>query len=285
MRITSIMAPAAGSRLARHYAHWRPTLRYLSETEAHVYALAISASVLLSFYPFIVVMLSFCRNVLHWPAAVQAIYTGLNDYLPGEVGNFIQRNLPSRGTLQLTSMFLLLFTANGIFEPLEVALNKAWGIKQNRSYLKNQLVALGMIFLCGGLALLSLLFSAANRPWVEGVTGPYQQAAAWINVALFQLAAVPISILTLFLIYWLLPNHKVAPRRVVPAAIVVGLTLEAIKYVNLLLWPLVRGKLEKEYGVFQNSVTILLWSFVSALVVLAGAEWSARTARGPDEVS
>ena len=285
MRITSILAPAGESRLARHYARWRPTLRYLSETEAHVYALAISASVLLSFYPFIVVMLSFCRNVLHWPAAEMAIYTGLNDYLPGEVGNFIQRNLPSRGNLQLTSMFLLLFTANGIFEPLEVALNKAWGLKQNRSYLKNQLVALGMIFLCGGLAMLSLIFSAANQPWVKGVTAPYQPAAAWINVALFKVAAVPISILALFLIYWLLPNRKVEPRRVVPAAIVVGLTLESIKYVNLLLWPLVRGKLEKEYGVFQNSATILLWSFVGALVVLAGAEWSARTARGPDEVS
>jgi hypothetical protein len=39
------------------------------ETEAHVYALAVSASVLLSFFPFCNVMLSFCRNVLHWRAA------------------------------------------------------------------------------------------------------------------------------------------------------------------------------------------------------------------------
>src|ERR1035438_5432866 len=31
---------------------FRPTVRYLSGTEVHVYALAISASVLLSFFPF-----------------------------------------------------------------------------------------------------------------------------------------------------------------------------------------------------------------------------------------
>ena len=27
-------------------------------------------------------------------------------------------------------MLLLLFTANGIFEPLEVALNRAWGVSE-----------------------------------------------------------------------------------------------------------------------------------------------------------
>ena len=84
------------------------------------------------------------------------------------------------------------------------------------------------------------------------------------------------SILALFLVYWLLPNRKVEPVRVAPVAILVGLILEALKYINLLLFPLLRDKLQREYGVFRNSVTILLWSFVASLVVLAGAEWSAR---------
>ena len=34
------------------WRRWRPTLYYLAQTEAHVYALAIAASVLLSAYPF-----------------------------------------------------------------------------------------------------------------------------------------------------------------------------------------------------------------------------------------
>ena len=271
--------------MAAGYAPFRPTLSYLSETEAHVYALAIAASVLLSFYPFLIVMLSFCRNVLHWPAAEKAIYLALNDFFPGDLGNFIQRNLLLRGKIQLTSMFLLLFTANGVFEPLEVALNRAWGVRRNRSYLKNQLVSLGMIFLCGALALLSLIFSALNQQWVGEFTGPDRAFQTWINLAFFKLAAVPISILALFMVYWLLPNRKVEPVRVAPVAILVGLTLEALKYINLLVWPLVAKKLDKEYGVFRNSVTILLWSFVGALIVLAGAEWSARAGKAQDEVS
>src|SRR5207302_9866632 len=71
----------------------RPTFRYLAQTEAHVYALAVSASVLLSFFPFCNVMLSFCRNVLHWRAAEEAIYLALNDYFPGEMAAFVKRNL------------------------------------------------------------------------------------------------------------------------------------------------------------------------------------------------
>lgn len=252
------------------------------QTEVHVYALAVAASALLSFYPFFVVMLSFCRNVLHWPAAVDAIYVALNDYLPGDLGAFLKRNLMLRGKLQVTSMLLLLITANGVFEPLEVALNRAWGVTKNRSYLKNQLVSLGMIFLCGGLALLSLILTAMNEEWMRGWIGAGKMGL-WTNLLVFKLAAVPISILALFLIFWLLPNRRIRARRVAPVAILAGLVLEGMKYVNLLIWPPLRDKLEREYGVFHNSVTILLWSFVAAMIVLASAEWAARVEMENDQ--
>jgi len=247
------------------------------QTEVHVYALAVAASALLSFYPFLMVMLSFCRNVLRWPAAAEAIYLTLNDYLPGDLSAFLKRNLPMRGTFQFTSMFLLLLTANGIFEPLEVALNRVWGIQTNRSYLKNQLVSLGMIFLCGGLALVSLVLTAMNARWRP------ERLEPWVGLLVFKLAAVLISILTLFLIFWLLPNRRIPPMRVVPVAVLVGLLLEGTKYVNLLIWPALRDKLEREYGVFHNSATILIWSFVGAMVVLVGARSAARVEVQNDE--
>ena len=37
-----------------------------------------------------------------------------------------------------------------------------------------------------------------------------------------------------------------------------------MKYVFLLIWPLLRVKLEREYGVFRNSATILIWGFASS---------------------
>jgi len=260
---------------------WRPTLHYLMETEAHVYALAVAASVLLAFFPFLIVMVSFCRDVLHWQAAERAVYLALGDFFAGEPGRFLSDNLRAYflihpGKFHFFSMFLLLFTANGVFEPLEVALNRAWGVTQNRPYLKNQLISLGLIFACGSLALGSLMLTGLNRGWMGDVEGAPAGLVTWVGLFAFKLAAVPISILALFLVYWLLPNRKVDPARVAPVALWVGLSLEALKYVNLLLAPWLSVKFDHEYFIFKNSVTILLWSFLAALIVLAGAHWTAR---------
>jgi membrane protein len=262
------------------WSRWRPTVRYMMEIEAHVYALAISASVLLSFYPFVIVMVTLCRKVLHWPAAVDAIYLALDDYFPRGLGDFIRRNTPIEGLPgTATPLLLLLIAANGVFEPLEVAFNRAWGVTRNRPYWKNQLVALGMILVCGCLALASLMLTALNARWVPGWLSAHGAVEGWMRVLFFKMAALPLSILALFLIYWLLPNRKVDPARVAPAAIAVGLALEVLKYLNLLIWPFFSKKLENEYNIFQHSVTILLWSFAASLIVLAGAEWIARRDR------
>jgi uncharacterized BrkB/YihY/UPF0761 family membrane protein len=251
----------------------KPTVQYLIETEAHVYALAISASVLLAFYPFVIVMMSICRDLLHWKAAMEMVPWALKDFFAGEQGDFIVRNIQSWQIPRLgfTSLFLLLFTANGIFEPMEVALNRAWGVTRNRTYLKNQVISLGLIFACGGLALLSLMLSAGPSQWLSG--------KGWLGYfflgLIFKLAAVPVSILALFLVYWLLPNRKVEPRRVVPVAIVVGLILEGCKYVNILVAPVLARKFRDEYQVFRHSVTIIVLSALAALIVLAGAHWIA----------
>jgi len=271
---------AGAGTLEPWWFRWRPTVRYLMQTEAHVYALAISACVLLTFFPFMTVMLSLFRDVLHWPAAINAIYLAIRDVFPGKAGDIVVLNLQSWEVppARVTSVFLLLLTSNGIFEPLEVALNRAWGVTSNRSYWKNQLVSLGMVFACGALVLMSLAFTAYNREWVASLAGK-GALASWLTLLLFKLAAVPVSILMLFLIYWLLPNCKVDPVQVAPVAIWVGLALELLKYLNLLIRPLLVEKLEREFHMFQYSVTLLLGSFVAALIVLAGAEFAARRGR------
>jgi membrane protein len=204
----------------------------------------------------------------------------VRDVFPGNSGGVVVQNLQPWMVphLHWTSMFLLLVTSNGIFEPLEVALNRTWGVTQNRSYWKNQVVSLGMVFACGALMLLSLMLSALSAEWAASWLGN-GTLAAWLTMLLTKLAAVPLTILGLFLIYWLLPNRKIDPARVAPVAIWVGLVLEGLKYVNMLTRSLIAQKLDKEYHMFQYSVTILLGSFVAAMIVLAGAEWTARRDR------
>ena len=97
-----------------------------------------------------------------------------------------------------------------------------------------------------------------------------------MNLLFFKAAAIPISMLGLFLVYWLLPNCKIKPAEIVPAAILVGFLLEILKYINLWTWPYLRVKLQSEYGPFYYTVTIILWGFLASMIVLGGAEWTAR---------
>jgi uncharacterized BrkB/YihY/UPF0761 family membrane protein len=259
-------------------------LSYLMQTEVHVFAFSVSAGMLLSFFPFLTLILSLCRYVFKWKAAVNAIFFALGDYFPDAFGTFLQRNLQatveSRGPVQIVSLVLLFFTASGIFEPLEVALNRIWACPKNRSYFKNQLVSLGLIFACGALMLISVTFTALNDEFLNHAwKKPANVMASVMGVVFFKLAAIPMSMLLLFLIYWLLPNCEIKPSQIIPAAILVGFLLEILKYVNLLTWPYLRAKLALEYGPFVYSITIILWGFLAALVVLAGAEWAARRAR------
>ena len=260
-----------------------PTLRYLMQTEVHVYAFAVAASVFLSLFPFLSVILSLCWHVLRWHAAVDAVYLALSDYLPGQISDFIRYNVMVAvrdRAFQAGSLVLLLIVANGVFEPLEVALNRAWGVTENRSYWRNQLVSLGLILVCGVLALLSMMFTALNYslwPRMLGNNSPFVQT---MGLLFFKIAAVPLSMVMLFLVYWLLPNRKIPARAVAAPAIIVGIALEALKYVNLLTWPLLRNKLIGEYGPFYYTASIIVWSFFAAILVLAGAEWSARNGGG-----
>jgi len=94
---------------------------------------------------------------------------------------------------------------------------------------------------------------------------------------------VPVTVFVLFLIYRFLPNGKPPLDRVIPAAIVVGVLLEVLKQINRWVWPGFYQKLGREYNVFKNSVTLILIGFLVSMLVLAGAEWSARGHR-MDEV-
>ncbi|HUQ95444.1 MAG TPA: YihY/virulence factor BrkB family protein [Bryobacteraceae bacterium] len=254
-----------------------PTFRFWMRTEIHVYGFSIAANVLLSFFPFLIVMVSLCRYVLQWQAAVDAIYFALRDTFPGQWSDWLIRNLNwvvlKRGPFQYVSVLVLFFTANGVFEPLEVALNRIWKVETNRSFLRNQLVSLGLIFICGTLILISLSLSAANRVFLAKMMPGVSSVVA---AGFFRLAAVLITIFVLFLIYWLLPNTQIAWRRVVPVAVLVGIAIEILKSLTLLFWTPIDEKFYLEYGPFEYAAIMIFWSFLASMLVLAGAEWAAR---------
>jgi membrane protein len=259
-----------------------PTLHFLMETEAHVYAFSIAANVLLSFFPFLLTMVLLCRGVFHWEAGVQAILFAVSkcfpDYHHGiyiDIAGALREAARGNEKISLISLLILFFTANGIFEPLEVALNRAWRVPKNRSFFRNQLVSLGLVFLCGALVLLSTVLLVWNGDALTHTLNPGVPAHV-AKTLVFKIVSVPLSMLIIFAAYWILPNCKIPVQRLVPVSIVVGLLLSALQYLILITWPWLLAKLKTEAGPFLHSSSIILWSFCAALIVLAGAEWSAR---------
>src|SRR5258708_28955444 len=58
------------------------TFRYWMQTEVHVYAFSVAANVLLSFFPFLIVMLSFSRRGFCAWRAVAALDLAPRHYFP-----------------------------------------------------------------------------------------------------------------------------------------------------------------------------------------------------------
>jgi len=261
-------------------AFWRSiwsSFCFLLETEVHVYSFAVAANILISFFPFLVAMILLCRSAFHWQAAVDVILQTVNEYFPAGFGVDFKGYLLGAASHPFSwlSVFLLLFTANGIFVPLEVAFNRIWQVEQNRTFLRNQVVSLGLIFICGALVLASISVTTLNVQFLMARFGARSGSAILQSLAL-KLSALPITMLMIFLIYWILPNARIPATRLIPSSIVVAVLLEISKYLNVLTWPFLRAKLRVEVPPFVQSISIILWSFFGTLIILAGAKWSAR---------
>jgi membrane protein len=258
------------------------TTKYLLRTEVHTFAFSVAANAILSFFPFVVLLMTLIRRVFHSRVMYDVVVNLLRDYLPAGQ-EFVIRNLnamvDTRHRVEIVALVILLVTSSGVFMPLEVALNRIWRFPNNRSYIGNQLISLALAFACGVLALVSIGMTAGNVALVEFLLhGHATILVRLVGFVLMKIFAVAASITIFFLIYWLLPNGKVPARAVLPTAIIMGLLSEALKYAYILALPWLN--FQEIYGPFALSVSMMFWAFLSGLLMLAGANLSAEELLG-----
>ncbi len=252
--------------------------RYLAQTEVHTYAFSVAANSILSLFPFIVMMFTLARKVFHSRSMELVIGDEIRYFLPAGQ-DFVVKNMSivahAKSGVQIASVIMLLVSSTGVFLPLEVALNHVWGVKKNRSYVMNQIISLALAFGIGTLILISVAFTASQHTVLsvlffgntENVV--FQFIAHW----LLQISAAISSVMMFFIIYWVLPNCKLPIRAVLPTAIVTGLLWEGAKMVYIALLPVLDFR--SVYGPFSISVSLMMWAFLSGLLLLAGAQYSA----------
>ena len=259
----------------------RSTMQYLLRTDVHTFAFSVAANAILSFFPFVLLLLTLIRRVFHSRVMYDVVVSLLRDYVPAGP-EYVIRNLnalvDARQRAQVFSLVMLLITSTGIFMPLEVALNRIWGFRNNRSYVGNQAISLGLTFASGSLALLSVWATAGNVTFLKNALHGhgmwFVELVGFISMKIFAIAA---SIAIFFLIYWLLPNGKVPARAVLPTAMLMGLLSEALKYAYIFALPWLN--FGEVYGPFAISVSLMFWAFLSGLLLLTGAHLSARRLR------
>jgi YihY family inner membrane protein len=252
--------------------------RYMTKTEVHTYAFSVAAQVILSLFPFIVLLLTVAQRVFHSPRLVDVVGQMMSSFLPSNQ-DFVMRNMRvlafAHTKTKIFSVVMLLITTTGVFLPLEVALNSVWGVRKNRNYIHNQIVSLGLATGVGVLAMASVALSAAQRSVMDFIFFGHTNNFVFTFIAdsFLRICAVFASIGLFFLIYWGLPNRKIPALAVLPTAIVMGVLWEIAKYLYILALP--HLDFRSIYGPFEVSVGLIMWAFVSGLLLLAGAYVSA----------
>jgi YihY family inner membrane protein len=253
-----------------------PTLQYLMKTEAHTYAFSVAANAILSFFPFMVLLMWLIRKGFHSDVMDRVVVDLVKDHLP-VAQDFVAKNLnalvSARHRVRLASLIILFITSTGVFVPLEVAFNRIWGFAKNRSYLGNQIISLGLAFGCGILAFTSAALTAGPVLALKLMMGDQNIVFRALTFLALKICALAASIGIFFLIYWLLPNGKIKARSVLPAAVAMGVLWEVGKvlYIKVLPWL----NFQEVYGqAFSISVALMFWAFISGLMLLAGAHLS-----------
>jgi membrane protein len=261
-------------------------VNYLLDSEVHTFAFSVAANAILSFVPLVVLLYTLAGSVFHSQAMVGVIHDMVNYFLPSVTKDpdWVAKNLEfaaamsSRHGVQAFSLLMILIACTGVFLPLEVALNQAWGVAKSRNYIMNQVVALGLAIIMVALGMFAVALSAGQRKILDFVFFHPQEATfrhevfEAVSYAWMALCSGAACILFFFSIYWLLPNRKVPARPVLRASFIVGLIWLATRYIFVAALP--HLDLPSLYGPFYISVGLLFWAYISGLILFAGAQYS-----------
>jgi YihY family inner membrane protein len=249
---------------------------YLLDSEVHTFAFSVAANAILSFIPFVILLYALAKSVFHSPAMLDVVSDAVPAFFPSTASDKFWGRLETvvPRHLKLLSLLMILISCTGIFLPLEVALNKAWGVAKSRNYIMNQLVSFGLAILMVVLGMGSIMLSTGQRQVLTFLMFGHNKNWFYDGISsIWMLLCTGIAcILFFFAIYWVLPNCKVPLRPVLKTSIITGIVWLVAKYIFSAALP--HLDLERLYGPFYISVGLLFWAYISGLILFAGAQFS-----------
>lgn len=247
------------------------------------HASSIAYFALLSFFPTLLTLMSVLGLVTASDADREAVLRFVLRYFPRQfefvtvqLDAFRQSSVP----LGIAGSVLVVWAALGVFSAVTTAVNHAWGVERQRSYFRHKLVAFLMLVAAGLLMLVALALVSAHgvvrSSWFAGVLDQIPVLAVFGSLAV-RWATTLLFIVVVGLVFYFVPNTRVRFRDVWFGAVVTGLLWRvALWGFGLYVRDLSRFSV---HGSVAAVVVFLLWVYVSAVILLYGAEVTAAYSR------
>ncbi len=242
-----------------------------------VVAGGVAFYILLSIFPGIAALISL-YGLVSDPVQVQQQFAILKDVIPGSAYDILNQQVtaivstPSR-SLSFGIIFGLLFTiwsaARGM-KALIIALNVAYNTKEERNILRFNLTALVLtfgtiIFILISLVLIVLLpplfayvdFLSAHRILIS--------TARWVLLALF-------IMLGLSMIYRYAPNRKKPEWKCLSLGAIFATIIWILGSILFSFYVANFGSYNQTYGSMGAVIILMLWFYLTAYLILLGAE-------------
>ncbi len=180
------------------------------------------------------------------------------------------------GALLSLGLLLSIWAAASGMKAIIKGLNRAYDVVETRPFWRQNVVALALTVLLGAAVVLSFIALVAGQVAAQDVAAALglQEATAWV----FEVAPYPLAILALgaasWFLYWSAPARRPAKRWALPGVIlfvpgwIIATFLFSLYVANF-------GSYDDTYGALGGVIVLLLWFYLTALILLAGGEINA----------
>ncbi len=192
----------------------------------------------------------------------------------GLMANASQRN--SGALAGSISIVILLFGASGVFTQLQETFNEIWDVPHEERQgiwltVQTRLAGILMVVVSGFLLLTTLGLSTAVATVTNFFADKFPRTESWLAVADRGISFLLMP-LVLSLMFWLVPRADVRWRDVWPAAMLTATLLSFSRY--LIEIYLQYSTTSELYGAAGSLVILLIWIYMSGLVLFYGAAFS-----------
>jgi membrane protein len=248
------------------------------------FASSIAYYALLSLFPFLLLAFSFLGGLTTSDADRAEILGFVLKYFPQQF-QFVTQQLDAfqqaRVRLGVAGSVLMVWAAMGVFGAITSAINHAWGVEKQPNYFKHKLISFVMLVAAGVLMMIGLLLvsaiNVAEARWFAVVLSRTPGLTV-LQSFLLKSASTMLFILIVGMVFYFVPNAKVRFKDVWVGAVITGLLWRAA-LAGFSMYVRDMTRFSVIHGQIAAVVVFLLWVYVSAVILLYGAEMTAAYAR------